>query len=571
MKSEIKSEKVKVGDIFNEMWFTIPSYQRPYVWGEDQISELLSDTTYFMREHNDSDYFLGSFVFQPIEKNIEEVKFEERSLLDGQQRITTLLLIIAVIRDRIKDDTGRKTAKKYIYHEENTYEDRPERVKIVFEIRPETQNFIDRLAKEEGITQNKDELEIIDKETSDTSVKNMIKAIDIINKYFDAYNEEDLVRYTLFLYKNVMMIYVSATNLDDAFRLFTILNDRGVPLRNSDILKSVNLGKLTNEDDKKKYAKLWEEAESDLGDDFDRFLSYIRTILVKEKAKLTLLQEFEEKIYLEHKSNTNPRLEKGLKTFEYINRFLKIYKKIIIEGDYHLNKEYEFDNLIKVMRLGFPSTDWIPPLLLFYDKYGDENLNTFLLLLDNKFSADWFTRKTPTERIESMNRITKAIEDSKNSKGIIDDPSLFSFNEDDFMEEVDNTTYQNKLFAKYLLLKLDFLFQDHSHRMNHETISVEHILPQNPAENSLWVQTFTEEQRDTWTDKIGNLVLISRRKNSSQGRLDYEDKKTKYFEKNITTCPRSLRVMQNKQWDLATLKNNHEESINKIKERYLKK
>jgi uncharacterized protein with ParB-like and HNH nuclease domain len=60
---------------------------------------------------------------------------------------------------------------------------------------------------------------------------------------------------------------VATQDLDDAFRLFTILNDRGVPLRNSDILKSLNLGALEKDSDKTKYAKLWEEAESELGDE----------------------------------------------------------------------------------------------------------------------------------------------------------------------------------------------------------------------------------------------------------------------------------------------------------------
>ena len=76
------------------------------------------------------------------------------------------------------------------------------------------------------------------------------------------------------------MIYVATENLDDAFRLFTILNDRGMPLRNSDILKATNLGVLTNSAEKEHYAKMWEKAEGDLGDDFDRFLSHKRTIML---------------------------------------------------------------------------------------------------------------------------------------------------------------------------------------------------------------------------------------------------------------------------------------------------
>ena len=67
--------------------------------------------------------------------------------------------------------------------------------------------------------------------------------------------------------------------------MFTILNNRGIPLTSADILKSMNIGEVPNEE-KKKYAEKWEEIEGYLGKDFNRFLSLIRTILVKEKDQI---------------------------------------------------------------------------------------------------------------------------------------------------------------------------------------------------------------------------------------------------------------------------------------------
>ena len=63
-KGEIKSEKILVKNIFSRMWFSIPEYQRPYVWGTDEINELLDDLAFAMAEKNEFEYFLGSFVFQ---------------------------------------------------------------------------------------------------------------------------------------------------------------------------------------------------------------------------------------------------------------------------------------------------------------------------------------------------------------------------------------------------------------------------------------------------------------------------------------------------------------------------
>jgi len=71
------------------------------------------------------------------------------------------------------------------------------------------------------------------------------------------------------------------------------------------------------------------------------------------------------------------------------------------------------------------------------------------------------------------------------------------------------------------------------------------------------------------THKLGNLVLITRRKNSSQGRLDYQDKKKRYFEKCIDTCPNSLRVLhQNDKWTLEELKQNYETVLKGLREHY---
>jgi hypothetical protein len=123
-------------------------------------------------------------------------------------------------------------------------------------------------------------------------------------------------------------------------------------------------------------------------------------------------------------------------------------------------------------------------------------------------------------------------------------------------------------FARYILLKLDFFFQNHDQRMHFETLSVEHILPQTPQDTSQWVRDFTPDELDVWTHKLGNLVLITRRKNSSLGRLDYADKKTKYFEKCIDTCPNSLRVLRNDKWTPVDLKANHELVLKKLWDYY---
>jgi hypothetical protein len=340
---------------------------------------------------------------------------------------------------------------------------------------------------------------------------------------------------------------VSTEDLEDAFRLFTILNDRGVPLRNSDILKSVNLGALDNQVEKVKYARMWEEAEGELGEDFDRFLAHIRTILVKEKARLSLLREFEDQIYNpreKDKKTGKPKpvlLQKGKPTFLLIEHYLGYYKQLFAGQNYDICKSFAFDNLVRVMTVGLPATDWISPVMRYYDKFAGNNLLEFLNCLNRKFAGDWLSQKTPTDRIEAMNNVIQIIDDSEDGTAVLKS-GAFAFDLDGFLRAVKGYVY-GKRFALYILLMLDFLYQNQDQRIHLETLSVEHVLPQTPDGSSQWLKNFTPEQCNEWTDKLGNLVLITRRKNSSQGNLDYEQKKIKYFEKNIDTCPNSLRVL----------------------------
>jgi hypothetical protein len=84
----------------------------------------------------------------------------------------------------------------------------------------------------------------------------------------------------------------------------------------------------------------------------------------------------------------------------------------------------------------------------------------------------------------------------------------------------------------YVLQRLDSALSDGGASYDHyPSISVEHVLPQNPAAGSGWTTAFTAQERAYWVHRLANLVLLSKRKNSAAGNLEFEAKKTKYFEK----------------------------------------
>ena len=134
--TEIKSEKILLQDVF-KLWFRIPEYQRPYVWGAGEVHELLDDLSYAATNTPDAEYFLGSFVFQTRPANSQTRQlFEENDLLDGQQRLTTLLLIFAVIRD-ISHDAGLvNQCQELIYQEAKPFQEIPSQMRLIFNIRP---------------------------------------------------------------------------------------------------------------------------------------------------------------------------------------------------------------------------------------------------------------------------------------------------------------------------------------------------------------------------------------------------------------------------------------------------
>jgi hypothetical protein len=193
--------------------------------------------------------------------------------------------------------------------------------------------------------------------------------------------------------------------------------------------------------------------------------------------------------------------------------------------------------------------------------------------LENKFCGDWVTYQTPTDRIKAMNQITATIDELKgaglNQAAQIDtllQSPIFDYNRDRFFKTLEEDGIYGRRFVRYLLFKLDVLYASSDTRLQApKWMSVEHVLPQNPQSDSQWCKDFSEEEREAWTHRLGNLILLGRRKNSSQGRRDYKDKKERYFKNNIEIFPNSVRAMQAPTWDLESLQVNHRDVLKQLR------
>lgn len=580
MINQIKSDKILMKDVFTR-WFQIPQYQRPYKWDKEQISDLLEDITDAFQSRPGSEYFLGSIVFQTKEvKDGAGSVYEEDDLLDGQQRLTTCLILIAVARDLSKDPNLKQMCQGAIYQKQNPYNGTPERSRIVYAIRAEPRSFVDTYLKPENGTSAPDkvaQLKDLKEKAPDISVCQMAKAVLQVREYFGAADAPNLEGFFTFFFNKVLLVYVASGTLDDAFRLFTVLNDRGMKLTTSDILKARNLRALVDqnipESERAQWTTFWEDTESELDENFDTFLGHLRTIIVKEKARLGLLQEFEDTIY------KGGLLKEGKPTFDFIKSYKDQYDAILDDGVQLSPGDYQFQNLVSLMHMTGANI-WLPPLLHYRRLYGDNQITEFARKLENKYSADWILGATPTVRSENMNRILKQIDiihgnvnlTQAQQIGDILKSQSFDYDRQALTDRLETKPVYGEKFAPYLLYKMDMIVGGTGHKLQPpKQISVEHILPQNPASGSQWRADFSDSDRAKWTHRLGNLVLIGRRKNTSLGNQDYVGKKQVYFAKNIVSFPHTNKVIStNSTWDLPTLSGNHANAVDMLRDYYHK-
>jgi hypothetical protein len=218
---------------------------------------------------------------------------------------------------------------------------------------------------------------------TDDSVYHLFEAINTFASKLGEIDLESLVKHML---RNIYVVCIKTRNLATAYRLFNILNTRGLPLSPSDLLKSENLGAIEDEEERKKYAVIWREIENEIGrEELANVISYIRMIKRKEKAKLGIYEEYQ-------KLFKDKLLERGVKFIKHVKEIADIYNQKVLNPEIRLkNKENEnrYKNIVDLMREFLPFSDWIPPLIAFYYKFkNDEELVNFLLKLEKKFVTE---------------------------------------------------------------------------------------------------------------------------------------------------------------------------------------
>jgi hypothetical protein len=570
----IEAKEVPLSTLFSEAFiFEIPIFQRPLSWDEDNFEQLIEDIKDSM--NLEEGHFLGSIILQHKQEN-------RYDLIDGQQRMAALTILFAVIRDITENPELKDSIQNYIFQKRDPFKRLPEAMRVTpwEDLKEMFKEYVYTPGGTKKFLEDFKRRRISYKDTDDP-VYHLYEAIKTFNSKLD---EKELEKIVTHMLNNIYVVCIKTRNLATAYRLFNILNTRGLPLSPSDLLKSENLGVIEDEKERKKYATIWRDIENKIGrEELANVISYIRMIKRKEKAKLGIYEEYQ-------KLFEDEVLERGAKFIRYIEEIADIYNQKVLNPEIKLkNKENEnrYKNIVDLMREFLPFSDWIPPLIAFYCKFkNDEELVDFLLKLEKKFVTEWIAGFTSTERITASGKLIDLIEKCSNAKEIMDKmlkPPLYTFSEYGYKDEKE--LLKDKLndvgfyrlrggnLAKYILLRIDMEMWELEHFPGYREIreiTVEHILPQNPSENSEWMKIFTKDQRDEWTNKLGNLVLLSGRKNSRAQNYDFKRKKEVYFKPKCTPFKITQELENVNEWNIENLSSRHKRLIDKCISIYCK-
>lgn len=250
--------------------YDIPRYQREYTWNQRDWANLYDDIT-----QNDAGYFLGSFIVVngTVNSKMDTIHYE---VIDGQQRLTTLSLLLAALYTRIMEH------KDSIDDDMMLDDIRPLRNRLILKsdksitrVIPQVQNH--NLEDYRWILKEHIGLDTVIQKPKFLGLRKMSKAF---NYFYDRLGEDvegrdgiECVRCLLDICRLVCSAVVVQITVDshaDAYTLFASLNNRGVPLSAVDLIKNMLLGKVAGVDDGQLnyYFERWQEVLHNLGDDY---------------------------------------------------------------------------------------------------------------------------------------------------------------------------------------------------------------------------------------------------------------------------------------------------------------
>ncbi|MCQ2703809.1 DUF262 domain-containing protein [Helicobacter pylori] len=551
-----------------ELYYQIPIYQRPYQWTKENCEKLLDDLFFNYEDDRESDYFCGSLVLVKSDPNS---KTETYDIVDGQQRLSTFILLAKVLADLY---IYNGLDPEYLEYLQESWKDRyTERKRLSF-------NTIGSNAEydfQDALEHFNDSQASKNKNNKNNYLKNAV----CLKDYLREKEIEDINKFIKWLYFNVKFITIICPNIDKALRIFNVLNARGLALNATDIFKGELLKELAKEEDQKKLVSRWNALSQKCSDNdltmetlFSWHLTYLNPVTSKEKMEKRLVTWFKN-------LNKTP-----LEYFKGVEDFYNAYCEMLEMQDRHAHLlSYKDDDHLCVMLCAS-----------LLHRYSESEIEALKELLVKFYYQDWVAGQTKTTRSQTCCNIINALKEKKSVRYIASIVKKY-FKDKNITQRFKENLQDSNLYTKFyytgkipkksswlkpILILVEYFMSDDPRpkRIEKNDFHVEYILPQQPGSSSQWMKDFSEEERECYTHSLANLTLLGGQKNTQASNKDFKEKREIYMgnavklgkdkrgrEKTfkVMTCYKmTIDVAQYTEWTPKSLEKRKEESIKRI-------
>lgn len=485
----------------------VPVLQRKYVWEEPDITKLLGDIKESYESEDEQHYFLGGMVFA------ENGEAQRLIVFDGQQRLSTIHLVLAVARDIFA--ARNEKAEQEFYSQLVSKKDLNADGKPVWVYRLKLYSSDDAMLR--VLLSDSSDLKL---NAQTVSQRKLVEAKAVIREFLEEIR--DLSKFMMYVYKNVYVVRTVAKDQNTAFRIFETLNNRGKMLRPDDLLKNLICSYL-DDSDYEKFGNQWDAFIGRLNDN-ERVLVDISTFL---KHYIMSLGEYvnKERIYEWFRKNQEPRsAAEAFALLQNLDNAALQYRKFVkAEGGDHLRALRTLS-----FRQGYV-------LLLATSAFSVATTAKIgALIEDIAFCYAITGKKTNVLEHQFCDLSRQAREGGEKSEATVIDSMIKIRNElkvdvEQAIRKIVYPAMTGKRKVKYLLNRLAKAL-DGGNYTKHE---IEHILPENTP--------LTPEQSQRQLMAIGNLTLLTREENASAKDKPLSEKQSIY---RATSCRLTKMIVE---------------------------
>ena len=521
--------------------FIIPDYQRPYSWTSDQINTLFKDIWEFTCNEGGTDkegtYFLGSIVFY-------ENKNGEQEIIDGQQRITSIFLLLRAIYTKLsKPKEKTEEAKNFINKIEpliwktNKLTGKVEYSSILLnsKVISETENEVLKKILETGEVNEKLE---------DNYSKNYNQILELIEEK-SVENALMIYQFIYALLNQVIILPITADSQETALTIFSTLNDRGLPLSDADIFKAKIYNHLQSKEEKKEFIEKWKELEENtqnISENIQKlfyyYMFYLRALENDRNTTTPGLRKY-------YSTNKFERLLEN-NVLDELKKILNIWEIIVNSTQFIENESWsENKDILKVLNIltSYPNEFWKYPVIVYYlvhkdNKDFEEKFLKFLRKLYVELLKKYI--ESPTINAVKSNILKLNAEIKNSDKPVFDFKSL---SEDEIKEKI-KIPHRNAVRMLLKTLAYDYDIQD---ELLPEKWEIEHILPVK-WENSYDLRE-NEKIAKEKIEHLGNKTPFEKKLNIIATNNYFSKKKLSYSKSKIEMTKEIGKTKSDK-WDL---------------------